>query len=33
MGFVEMVRARLANRLAAAPWPVVSRLQMPASPI
>jgi ATP-binding cassette subfamily C protein len=27
MGFVEMVRARLANRLAAAPWPVVSRLQ------
>jgi ATP-binding cassette, subfamily C, bacterial len=27
MGFVETVRARLANRLAAAPWPVVSRLQ------
>jgi ATP-binding cassette subfamily C protein len=27
MGFVEMVRARLANRLAAAPWPMVSRLQ------
>jgi ATP-binding cassette, subfamily C, bacterial len=27
MGFIEMVRARLARRLAAAPWPVVSRLQ------
>jgi ABC-type siderophore export system fused ATPase/permease subunit len=27
MGFVEMIRARLAGRLAAAPWPVVSRLQ------
>jgi ABC-type multidrug transport system fused ATPase/permease subunit len=27
MGFIEMVRARLASRLAAAPWPVVSRLQ------
>ena len=27
IGFIEMVRARLANRLAAAPWPVVSRLQ------
>jgi ABC-type siderophore export system fused ATPase/permease subunit len=27
MGFIEMVRARLANGLAAAPWPVVSRLQ------
>jgi ATP-binding cassette subfamily C protein len=27
MGFVEAVRARLARRLAAAPWPVVSRLQ------
>jgi ATP-binding cassette subfamily C protein len=27
MGFVETVRARLASRLAAAPWPVVSRLQ------
>jgi hypothetical protein len=26
-GFVEAVRARIANRLAAAPWPVVSRLQ------
>jgi ATP-binding cassette, subfamily C, bacterial len=25
--FVEAVRARIANRLAAAPWPVVSRLQ------
>jgi ATP-binding cassette, subfamily C, bacterial len=27
MGFVEQVRARLAQKLAAAPWPVVSRLQ------
>jgi ABC-type siderophore export system fused ATPase/permease subunit len=27
MGFIEMIRARLARRLAAAPWPVVSRLQ------
>jgi ATP-binding cassette subfamily C protein len=27
MGFIETVRARLARRLAAAPWPVVSRLQ------
>src|SRR5262249_47251569 len=27
MGFVETVRARLAHQLAAAPWPVVSRLQ------
>jgi ATP-binding cassette, subfamily C, bacterial len=27
MGFVETVRARLATPLAAAPWPVVSRLQ------
>jgi ATP-binding cassette subfamily C protein len=27
MGFIEMVRARLASRLAGAPWPVVSRLQ------
>ena len=27
MGFIETVRARLAGRLAAAPWPVVSRLQ------
>jgi len=27
MGFVEQIRARLAKRLAAAPWPVVSRLQ------
>ncbi len=27
MGFVHAVRARLARRLAAAPWPVVSRLQ------
>jgi ATP-binding cassette subfamily C protein len=26
-GFVETVRGRLARRLAAAPWPVVSRLQ------
>jgi ATP-binding cassette, subfamily C, bacterial len=26
-GFVETVRARIARRLAAAPWPVVSRLQ------
>jgi ATP-binding cassette, subfamily C, bacterial len=26
-GFVEAVRTRLAKRLAAAPWPVVSRLQ------
>jgi ATP-binding cassette subfamily C protein len=26
-GFVQTVRARLAGRLAAAPWPVVSRLQ------
>jgi ATP-binding cassette, subfamily C, bacterial len=25
--FIEAVRARLANRVAAAPWPVVSRLQ------
>ena len=24
MGFIETVRARLAGRLAAAPWPVVS---------
>src|SRR5215471_16769395 len=27
MGFIEAVRARLARRLGAAPWPVVSRLQ------
>ncbi len=27
MGFIETVRARLAGRLAAAPWPVISRLQ------
>lgn len=27
IGFIEMVRARLARRLAAAPWPVISRLQ------
>ena len=27
MGFIEMVRGRLASRFAAAPWPVVSRLQ------
>ena len=27
MGFVEQFRSRLAQRLAAAPWPVVSRLQ------
>jgi ATP-binding cassette subfamily C protein len=27
VGFVDTVRARLARRLAAAPWPVVSRLQ------
>jgi ATP-binding cassette subfamily C protein len=27
MGFVETIRARLARQLAAAPWPVVSRLQ------
>jgi ABC-type multidrug transport system fused ATPase/permease subunit len=27
MGFVEQVRARIAQSLAAAPWPVVSRLQ------
>jgi ATP-binding cassette subfamily C protein len=27
MGFVEEVRARVAKRLAAAPWPTVSRLQ------
>jgi ATP-binding cassette subfamily C protein len=27
IGFVERVRGRLAERLAAAPWPVVSRLQ------
>lgn len=26
-GFVEQVRARLAQKLAAAPWPVISRLQ------
>lgn len=27
LGFVEDIRARIAQRLAAAPWPVVSRLQ------
>lgn len=27
MGFVEQVRARIAHSLAAAPWPVISRLQ------
>jgi ATP-binding cassette, subfamily C, bacterial len=27
MGFVEQIRARIAHSLAAAPWPVVSRLQ------
>ncbi len=27
MGFVEEIRGRVAKRLAAAPWPVVSRLQ------
>lgn len=27
MGFIETVRARLAGRIAAAPWPVVSRSQ------
>ena len=27
MGFVERIRSRVAERLAAAPWPVVSRLQ------
>src|SRR5262249_60908730 len=27
MGFIEAVSARLARRLGAAPWPVVSRLQ------
>ncbi len=27
IGFIETVRTRLARRLAAAPWPVVSRLQ------
>jgi ABC-type multidrug transport system fused ATPase/permease subunit len=27
VGFIDTVRARLARRLAAAPWPVVSRLQ------
>jgi ATP-binding cassette subfamily C protein len=27
IGFIQTVRARLAGRLAAAPWPVVSRLQ------